>query len=91
MYDTEGPYRVFLRYRLGKYRENTNRYHTEIPNRDTTLVNTTLCTTWARTTQTRVWYHTYVSPPHITTSYSTLGGAVGTQHYGLSVCSPWYV
>jgi hypothetical protein len=26
-------------YRLGKYRENTNRYHTEIPNRDTTLVD----------------------------------------------------
>ncbi len=38
MYDTEGPYRVSLRYRLGKYRENTNRYHTEIPNRDTTLL-----------------------------------------------------
>ncbi len=37
MYDTEGPYRVFLRYRLGKYRENTNRHHTKIPNRDTTL------------------------------------------------------
>ncbi len=37
MYDTEGPYQVFLRYRLGKYRENTNRYHTEIPNQDTTL------------------------------------------------------
>ncbi len=35
---------------------------------------------------------TYVSPPHVTTSYGTLGGAVGTQHYnGLSVCSPWYV
>ncbi len=31
------PYRVFLRYRYGKYRENTNRYRTEIPNRDTTL------------------------------------------------------
>ncbi len=37
MYDTEGPYRVFLWYRLGKYQENTNQYHTEIPNRDTTL------------------------------------------------------
>ena len=37
MYDTEGPYQVFLWYRLGKYQENTNRYHTEIPNRDTTL------------------------------------------------------
>jgi hypothetical protein len=40
MYDTEGPYQVFLWYRLGKYQENTNRYHTEIPNRDTTLVKT---------------------------------------------------
>ncbi len=40
MYDTEGPYRVFLWYWLEKYRENTNRYHTEIPNRDTTLVVT---------------------------------------------------
>ncbi len=29
--------RVFLRYRLGKYQENTNRYRTEIPNRDATL------------------------------------------------------
>jgi hypothetical protein len=38
MYDTEGPYRVFLGYGLGNYRENTNRYHTEIPNRDTTLM-----------------------------------------------------
>jgi hypothetical protein len=38
MYDTKDPYQVFLRYRLGKYQENTNRYHTEIPNRDTTLV-----------------------------------------------------
>ncbi len=38
MYDTKGPYQVFLWYRLGKYQENTNRYHTEIPNRDTTLV-----------------------------------------------------
>ncbi len=38
MYDTEGPYRVFLWYWLGKYGENTNRYHTEIPNRDTTLL-----------------------------------------------------
>jgi hypothetical protein len=37
MYDTKGPYRVFLWYRLGKYQENTNLYHTEIPNRDTTL------------------------------------------------------
>ncbi len=37
MYDIEGLYRVFLWYRLGKYQENTNRYHTEIPNRDTTL------------------------------------------------------
>jgi hypothetical protein len=37
MFDTEGPYQVFLRYRLRKYRENTNQYHTEIPNRDTTL------------------------------------------------------
>jgi hypothetical protein len=26
--------RVFLRYRLGKYREHTNRYRTEIPNQD---------------------------------------------------------
>ncbi len=43
MYDTEGPYRVFLRYRLGKYRENTNRYHTEIPNRDTTLIFWSKC------------------------------------------------
>ncbi len=40
MYDTDGPYQVFLRYWLGKYRENTNRYHTEIPNRDTTLLFT---------------------------------------------------
>jgi hypothetical protein len=40
MYDTEGPYQVFLRYWLGKCRENTNRYHTKIPNRDTTLVPT---------------------------------------------------
>jgi hypothetical protein len=40
MYDTEGPYRVFLWCRLGKYRENTNRYHTKILNRDTTLQNT---------------------------------------------------
>ncbi len=38
MYDTERPYQVFLWYRLGKYQENTNQYHTEIPNRDTTLV-----------------------------------------------------
>jgi hypothetical protein len=30
------------RKRLGKYRENTNRYHTEIPNRDTTLEITAL-------------------------------------------------
>jgi hypothetical protein len=37
MYDTKGPYRVFLWYRLGKYQENTSRYHTKIPNRDTTL------------------------------------------------------
>ncbi len=35
--NTEGPYRVFLRYRLGKYQENTNQYHTEISNWDTTL------------------------------------------------------
>ncbi len=40
MYDTKGPYQVFLQYRLGKYRENTNRYHTKIPNWDTTLANT---------------------------------------------------
>jgi hypothetical protein len=31
----KNPYRVFLRYRLVKYRENTNRYQTEIPNWDT--------------------------------------------------------
>ncbi len=37
MFDTEGPYQVFLWYRLRKYQENTNQYHTEIPNRDTTL------------------------------------------------------
>jgi hypothetical protein len=37
MYDTEGPYQDFLWYRLGKYQENTNRYHTKIPNWDTTL------------------------------------------------------
>ncbi len=37
MYDTEGPYQVFLRYRFGKYQENNNQYHTEIPNWDTTL------------------------------------------------------
>ncbi len=37
MYDTKRPYQVFLWYRLGKYRKNTNRYHTKIPNRDTTL------------------------------------------------------
>ncbi len=37
IYNTEGPYRVFLWYRLGKYQENTNRYHTKIPNQDTTL------------------------------------------------------
>jgi hypothetical protein len=30
---------------------------------------------------------TYVSPPHVTTSYGTLGGAVGTQqNNGLSLC-----
>jgi hypothetical protein len=29
---------VFLRYRLVKYRENTDRYQTEIPNRDATLL-----------------------------------------------------
>jgi hypothetical protein len=40
MYDTEGPYQVFLWYRLEKYQENTNRYHTKIPNRDTALINT---------------------------------------------------
>jgi len=33
------PYRVFLWYRLVKYREKTERYRTEIPNRDATLVN----------------------------------------------------
>ena len=38
MYDTEGPYRVFLWYWLGKYQENTNQYHTKIPNLETTLV-----------------------------------------------------
>jgi hypothetical protein len=32
------PDQVFLRYRLGKYRENTNRYQTKIPNRGTTLL-----------------------------------------------------
>jgi hypothetical protein len=37
MYNTEGPYRVFLWYWLGKYQENTSRYHTEIPNQDTIL------------------------------------------------------
>ncbi len=44
MYNTEGPYQVFLWYRLGKYQENTNRYHTEIPNWDTTLVFMFFCT-----------------------------------------------
>ncbi len=39
MYNTEGPYRVFLWYRLGKYQENTNRYHIKIPNWDATLEN----------------------------------------------------
>jgi hypothetical protein len=39
MYDTEGPCQVFLWYRLGNYQENTNQYHTEIPNWDTTLLN----------------------------------------------------
>ena len=34
-------YQVFLRYRLVKYRENTDRYRTEIPNRDATLFFTT--------------------------------------------------
>ncbi len=37
MYDTRDPYQVFLWYRLGKYQENTNQYHTKIPNWDTTL------------------------------------------------------
>jgi hypothetical protein len=37
MYDTEGPYQVFLWYWLGKYQENTNQYYTKIPNWDTTL------------------------------------------------------
>ncbi len=37
MYDTKGPYRVFLWYWLGKYQENTNQYHIKIPNRDRTL------------------------------------------------------
>jgi len=36
----KNPYRVFLRYRLVKYRENTDRYRTEIQNRDATLVGT---------------------------------------------------
>jgi hypothetical protein len=31
------PDRVFLRYRLVKYQENTDRYQTKIPNRDATL------------------------------------------------------
>jgi hypothetical protein len=31
------PDRVFLWYRFGKYRKNTNQYQTEIPNRGTTL------------------------------------------------------
>jgi hypothetical protein len=35
----KNPYRVFLWYRLVKYRENTNQYQTEILNRDTTLLN----------------------------------------------------
>ena len=33
----KNPYRVFLRYRLVKYRENTIQYRTEIPNQDATL------------------------------------------------------
>ena len=38
----KNPYRVFLWCRLVKYRENTNRYRTEIPNRDATLVKSEL-------------------------------------------------
>ncbi len=33
----KNPYRVLLRYRLVKYRENTDRFRTEIPNWDATL------------------------------------------------------
>jgi hypothetical protein len=33
----KNPYRVFLRYWLVKYRENTIRYRTELPNQDATL------------------------------------------------------
>ncbi len=40
MYNTKGPYQVFFWYWLGKYQENTNRYHTKIPNRDSTLFST---------------------------------------------------
>ena len=46
MYNTEGPYQVFLWYRLGKYQENTNRYHTEIPNRKSSKTNLVKQCTW---------------------------------------------